>query len=423
MDVVLHKMNLEGDVVIPPSKSLSHRYIIAASLAGGVSKISNIMYSADIKATINACRALGANIECFDNYLIINGVSKVSRVSQEIDCNESGSTVRFMIPIAMTLDKPCTFIGHNNLVNRPLEQYLNIFDKFDITYKKEDSAYLPLTVNNSLKPGKYELRGDISSQFITGLLYALPLLDGDSEIILTSKLMSKGYVDLSLDVLEKYGIKIINNNYSSFYIKGQQHYVAADYSVPGDYSQAAFFIVAGALGANIRMLGMNEDSLQGDKKIIDDVNSLGGNVYFDNGVLYSKKASLKGNTIDLGQTPDSGPALSILCSLASGKSKFTNAKRLRIKECDRITDMAKELKKLGAITAETEDTMSFDGVSSFIGNTTLDGHNDHRVVMALSMAKIVTSGDLKILGAEAINKSFPHFFETLIKLGADISYE
>lgn len=423
MDVVLHKMNLQGDVVIPPSKSLSHRYIIAASLAEGVSKISNIMYSADIKATINACRALGANIECFDNYLIINGVSKVSRVSQEIDCNESGSTVRFMIPIAMTLDKPCTFIGHNNLVNRPLEQYLNIFDKFDITYKKEDSAYLPLTVNNSLKPGKYELRGDISSQFITGLLYALPLLDGDSEIILTSKLMSKGYVDLSLDVLDKYGIKITNNNYMSFYIKGQQHYVAANYSVPGDYSQAAFFIVAGALGANIRMLGMNEDSLQGDKKIIDDVNSLGGNVFFDNGVLYSKKANLKGNTIDLGQTPDSGPALSILCSLASGKSKFTNAKRLRIKECDRITDMAKELKKLGAITAETEDTMSFNGVSSFIGNTTLDGHNDHRVVMALSMAKIVTSGDLKILGAEAINKSFPQFFETLIKLGADISYE
>ena len=162
---------------------------------------------------------------------------------------------------------------------------------------------------------------------------------------------------------------------------------------------------------------------QGDKKIIDDVNSLGGNVFFDNGVLYSKKANLKGNTIDLGQTPDSGPALSILCSLASGKSKFTNAKRLRIKECDRITDMAKELKKLGAITAETEDTMSFNGVSSFIGNTTLDGHNDHRVVMALSMAKIVTSGDLKILGAEAINKSFPQFFETLIKLGADISYE
>ena len=300
MDVVLHKMNLQGDVVIPPSKSLSHRYIIAASLAEGVSKISNIMYSADIKATINACRALGANIECFDNYLIINGVSKVSRVSQEIDCNESGSTVRFMIPIAMTLDKPCTFIGHNNLVNRPLEQYLNIFDKFDITYKKEDSAYLPLTVNNSLKPGKYELRGDISSQFITGLLYALPLLDGDSEIILTSKLMSKGYVDLSLDVLDKYGIKITNNNYMSFYIKGQQHYVAANYSVPGDYSQAAFFIVAGALGANIRMLGMNEDSLQGDKKIIDDVNSLGGNVFFDNGVLYSKKANLKGNTIDLG---------------------------------------------------------------------------------------------------------------------------
>lgn len=421
MNALINNLNIEGDVLIPPSKSLSHRAIIAASLSEGItSTVSNLIFSKDILATIEACRSFGATIDILKDSVIIKG-SKVNRIKDVIDSNESGSTVRFMIPIALVCDSPITFTGKNNLVNRPLDSYLKIFDEMDIKYTKGE-AYLPLTVYNGLEFGEYNIRGDISSQFITGLLYALPLLDGPSVINLTTPLMSKGYVDLTLDVLSKYGIRIKNNNYESFYMEGHQKYIAKDYYVEGDYSQSAFFLLAASLGANINLIGMNPDSLQGDKKIIDDINKLGGNVCFTDGKLTCSKTHFHDSLIDMSQSPDLGPALAVLASLIPGKTTLYNAERLRIKECDRITDMALELNKLGANVSETPDSMSFVGVNSFKG-AVLDSHNDHRVVMALTMARLATKEPIEILGADAINKSFPHFFELLKSLGADIIYE
>lgn len=421
MNVIITPNRLIGDVIIPPSKSLSHRAIIAASLADGVSKISNIMYSNDIIATINAMRALGASIEEYEDYLIIKG-SKVKRVNDVIDANESGSTIRFMIPIALTINEPITFVGKNNLVKRPLDTFFNIFDEQEIEYEHGED-YLPLKVYQGLKSGVYHVRGDISSQFITGLLYALPLLDGDSEIYVTTNMESKGYIDLTLDVLKQFGIEIINNNYQLFKIKGNQQYKPYDYMVEGDYSQAAFFLVADALGANINLLAMNENSHQGDKKIIDDIKSLGYDVEFKNNYLLSRfNDNNKGNVIDFSQSPDLGPALAVLASLTKGKTEFINAGRLRIKECDRITCVKEELNKLGAKIEELEDGMIINGVDTLNGGT-VDSHNDHRLVMAFAMATLKMNGKIKILNANAVSKSFPNFFKVFEKIGGIVEYE
>ena len=421
MNVIIHPKKLSGDVLIPPSKSLSHRAIIAACLAEGESVISNISFSKDINATIDAMEALGAKVVKDGSTLYITG-SKIKRVGKLIDANESGSTIRFMIPIALVNNEPITFTGKNHLVKRPLDSYYEIFDRLGIVYSHPADAYLPLEVNGGLKSGVYEMRGDISSQFITGLLYALPLLDGDSKIVITTNLESIGYIDLTLDVLKDFGVEVINNDYKEFIIKGNQKYTPNNYTVEGDYSQTAFYLVGGALGNDINLLGMKEHSLQGDQKVIDDIKSMNGNVTFVDGVLKCNPSETVGATIDFSQSPDLGPALSVLASLSVGTSNFINASRLRIKECDRITCMLEELNKMGANITETYDTMTINGVNELHG-CVVDSHNDHRVAMALAMAATRCKEDVKILNAECVSKSYPHFWEDYVKLGGCIDYE
>ncbi len=420
MNVIIKPSKLVGNVIIPPSKSLSHRAIIAASLAEGKSVITNVLFSKDILATISAMEVCGAKIIKHETSLEIYGTKKVIRKENVIDANESGSTIRFMIPIALTCSEPITFMGHNNLVKRPLDIFFEIFDNQNISYKRDDD-YLPLYVNGGLKPGVFKIRGDISSQFITGLLYALPLLDSDSEIIITTELESKGYIDLTIDILNMYGIEIINNDYKSFIIKGNQTYKPFDYEIEGDYSQSAFFLVGNMLGADINLLAMREDSYQGDKKIIQDILDFGGNISFKNGILKAEGTPV-GTTIDFSQSPDLGPALTVLASMSKGHSSFINAKRLRIKECDRITCMKEELNKAGCKVEENPDGMEIDGISS-ISSVTFDAHNDHRVAMALSMLTLKSSGDIKILGAECVSKSYPNYWQVFESLGGKIIYE
>ncbi len=420
MNVIIKNSPLEGVINIPSSKSLCHRAIIAASLASGVSKISNITFSKDILATIDAMKSCGAKIDIDGNTLTIHG-SKVKRVNRLIDANESGSTIRFMIPIALVCNEEITFTGKNNLVNRPLDPFFTIFDELNIKYERGE-AYLPLKVYSGLKSGIYKIRGDISSQFITGLLYALPLLDGDSKIVVTTNLESKGYIDLTLDVLKDFGISIINNNYQEFMIKGNQEYKPHDYSVEGDFSQSAFFLVANLLGANISLSMMNMDSHQGDKKILKDLEDFGAIISYKDGLLRADSNNLHGATIDFSQSPDLGPALTVLASLVDGDSKFINAARLRIKECDRITCMKEELEKLGAKITEFADGMDITGVKRFKG-ATVASHNDHRVAMSLAMASLKCDGDIKILNAECVSKSFPSFWKEFEKLGGQVIYE
>ncbi len=421
MNVTIHPKKLRGTLLVPPSKSLSHRAIIAASLAEGTSRISNVLLSKDILATIEGMRSLGAQIEVQNKELIIQG-SSIKRVGKSICANESGSTLRFLIPIALVCDEPITFTGKNQLIHRPLDTYFEIFDANHINYEHPQGEYLPLTIRGGLKPGIYSLRGDISSQFITGLMFALPLLDGDSKIVITTNLESKGYVDLTLDILNQFGIVIDKISDKEYHIKGNQKYLAKNYQVEGDYSQVAFYLVAGALGADIKLLGMNPHSYQGDQKIIQDLKDYKASIDFNESFLACYPSDTIATTIDFAQTPDLGPALTVLASLSKGTSHFIHAERLRIKECDRITCMKEELEKLGANIIEQEDGMIIDGVSQLHGGI-VDSHNDHRVAMALAMATQKMTGDLTILNAKAVEKSYPNFWEDFEKLGGDLSYD
>ena len=420
MNVTIKPAPLSGKVMIPPSKSLSHRAIIAASLASGKSVISNVLYSNDIKATIEAMRALGATIDEYEDSLVIYG-SKVKRVKNVINAGESGSTIRFMIPIALVNGSFMEFRGENHLVKRPLDTFFEIFDDQGIKYERGED-YLPLKVYSGLKSGIFKIRGDISSQFITGLLYALPLLDGDSKIIITTNLESKGYIDLTLDMLKKYGITIENKDYKEFIVKGNQVYRPYDYTIEGDFSQSAFFLVADCLGADIKLLAMNMDSHQGDKKILKDIEDFHSKIHFEDEILFAEKGNTLGATIDFSQSPDLGPALTVLAALSDGTSEFINAGRLRIKECDRITSMKEELEKMGASIIEHEEGRTIHGVKMLHG-AVLDSHNDHRVAMALAMASLKTNGEIKILNAGCVSKSYPNFWSVFEKLGGNIIYE
>jgi len=417
LDLIPNK--LSGSVVIPPSKSLAHRGIIAASLAKGKSKITNLNFSNDITITTNAMKGLGVDVEVFENYEIINGSEKLIRKNKVIDCGESGSTIRFMIPISLLADGEVTFVGEGKLPTRPLGVFHQIFDEQGIEYSHGDNE-LPLKINGKLKAGEYKVRGDISSQFITGLLYTLPKLEGESKITITTKLESKGYIDLTLDILDRFGIKIINENYESFIIPGNQEYKAHDYRVEGDFSQVAFWLVAGLLNDGMECLGMNPKSLQGDRAIIEILRSMGADIVVEGETISITGKKTIGTTIDLSQCPDLGPIVTVLASLSKGETRIINSSRLRIKESDRITSMTTELNKLGANIVETEDGMIIQGVDNLKGGVEVDAWNDHRVAMALAVASSRCEEKITLTGANAVNKSYPNFWNDFKMLGGKI---
>lgn len=419
MNVIVKPSNLGGNIIVPPSKSLSHRAIIAASLAEGRSVISNISYSEDVNATINAMECCGARFTRLKDSLIVEG-SKVQRLNEIVDANESGSTLRFIIPILLTTPEPVRFVGHNGLVNRPLDIYTEIFDRQGLYYRQGMDS-LPLYVEGALKAGDYEIRGNVSSQFVSGLLFALPLLEGDSRIIITSRLESADYVNLTIEILKRFGIKIdVNNNV--FYVKGNQSYKPTYYHVEGDYSQAAFWLVADILGADVTLHNLSYKSLQGDKKILSDLEAFGGTCLWDDKVVKAIPGKSLGTTIDSVNSLDLAPALAVLAVLSEGETNFVNAGRLRIKESDRISAITLEFTKLGANVSENPDGMTIIGVPELNGNVTVDSHNDHRIAMALAIASIKANGPIKILHAEAINKSYPDFFNDFIRLGGEVEF-
>lgn len=420
MDVIIEPKKLSGSVLIPPSKSLSHRAIIAASLCEGRSVISNITYSEDIIATINAMECSGARFTKLEDSLVIDG-SKINRLNEIIDVNESGSTLRFIIPILLTCPDPVKFVGHNNLVNRPLDIYTEIFDKQKLYYRKGVDS-LPLYVEGALKPGDYEIRGNVSSQFITGLLFALPLLSGDSRIIVTTRLESADYVELTLDILRRFGITIKRDD-NIFYIKGNQKYKSTYYLVEGDYSQASFWLAANVMGSEISLLNLNPKSVQGDKKILDDLKSFGAKCVWTDKTLKALPCNTKGTTIDFVNTLDLAPALAVVAAQSEGETNFLNAGRLRIKESDRIAVITEEFTKLGADVIEHPDGMTIVGKKVLKGNVCVNAHNDHRIAMALSIAALACDGPVKIIGADSVNKSYPEFFHDFQRLGGIVKYE
>lgn len=418
--VKISEKKLRKEIFVPPSKSLSHRALIAASLCSDSSEIENIILSEDILATIDALRRFGANIEVLDSDLfkerkkiIFNSKIDFSKKDIEIDSIESGSTLRFMIPISLLFEGTTKFWGKNKLVERPLTPYYDIFDKEGIFYKN-NCGKLPLEVSGTLKPSIFKIRGDISSQFITGLMFALPLLDGDSKIEIEGNLESKGYIDLTMDVLKYYGIEIINKKYKEFIIKGNQEYIAKNYVVEGDYSQAAFWIVAGVIFDDINIKGLKQNTKQGDKAILDVILNMGGKFEFKDDVLKVYKSSTHFSIIDGAEFPDIIPIIAVLASISKGKTIIKNASRLRIKESDRLNTIFTELSKLGANIIETEDGLIIDGVKRLNGAVT-ESHNDHRIAMSIAIASLMADGEVIIEKADAIKKSYPNFWEEFFK--------
>lgn len=422
-DIKINPGKLSGEVKIPPSKSMAHRAVICAALSDGLSKISNIDYSDDIIATINGMKVLGASINRCDDYLEVWGIYSSKNIVKDIrviDCNESGSTLRFLVPISLLINGKTRFVGRGNLGKRPLKTYYDIFDSQNIEYSWKEGE-LDLEVQGKLQGTEYYVKGNISSQFISGLLFTLPLLKEDSKIIITTELESKGYIDLTLSAMRDFGIDIINNNYKEFIIKGNQSYKARDYRVEGDYSQAAFFLSANALGSNVLVNDLLLDSLQGDKEVVDILSRMGvefnGN---DNSIESNLNGELKATVIDGSQCPDIIPVLSAVAALAKGRTTVINAGRLRIKECDRLKAVATELSKLGAKIEEQEEGLVIDGVASLRGGVTVWSWKDHRIAMTLAIASTRCEEPIIIKDYECIAKSYPSFFEDFKMLGGNV---
>ncbi|WP_033828833.1 3-phosphoshikimate 1-carboxyvinyltransferase [Bacillus andreraoultii] len=413
---------LTGSVKVPPSKSMAHRAVICAALSNGVSKITNIDFSDDMIATIQAMESFGAKITKQTDELEVIGIfhetaGKENQGENTIDCNESGSTLRFVIPISTLFPGPHRFIGRGKLGERPLDTYYKIFEQQGVAYQYREGE-LNLVVDGKLQSGLYEVEGNVSSQFITGLLFTLPLLDGDSTIVITTELESKGYIDLTLSAMKDFGIEVVNNDYKEFFIKGKQKYKARDYRVEADYSQAAFFLVANALKNEVVMHDLNLDSLQGDKEAIEILERMGmGLREKDGGFVGEADDRLIATTIDGSQCPDIIPVISLAAALSDGTTEIINAGRLRIKESDRLHATTTELNKLGANITELEDGLVIEGVSQLNGGVEVWSHKDHRIAMMLAIASTVCNEPIIIKDYEAVSKSYPNFWQHFKQLG------
>lgn len=412
MQVKISSSKLSGRIKAIPSKSMMHRALITASLAKGTSKIENIIYSKDIIATIDALRAIGAKIDIFTDYAIVEGVSSPNKQAK-IDCNESGSTLRFLIPVAAALGINAEFFGKGKLPTRPIDTYINAFSNKNVVFNYENT--MPFSIEGKLFSGDFLIDGNISSQFITGLLFALPLLDGESNIKVVGELESKPYIDLTIEVLNAFGINIIENE-NGYTIKGNQQYKATDYIVEGDYSQAAFFLVGGAFGEKVEVYDLNPNSKQGDKAIVDILKIAGANVEITADSVIVSPNQLNGFNLSVKQIPDLLPIVSCLAAICDGKSKLYDAERLKIKESDRLVAMATGLNKIGAKVVATDDSLEIKGVKSFSSNT-VDSFNDHRIAMSLSICTAYIDGELIINNAQCVEKSYPNFFEDFNKIG------
>ncbi len=388
----------EGLVNIPSSKSIAHRAIICSYLSGMGRVLGLDAYSLDLTATESCMRLL------------------MAKDDSVLECEESGSTLRFLIPLALAVKGGADFSGKGRLMERPLEQYLEAFGN-KVSMNFEDGL---LKVRGSLDGGVYRLRGDVSSQFISGLLLALPLVPSDSCIELTTKLESRGYVDLTLDVMKKFGIDIsVEDDYKRFLIKGSQKYIPYEKScMEGDFSQAAFFLVAAALGADVSVCGLNPNSKQGDAAILDILKCAGADVVLTDGTAKVVRNGLKAVDIDVSDIPDLVPPLVSLLCFCEGKSRIYNASRLRLKESDRLSALATEFKKLGASIEEGEDYLVIEGVSRLnapVDIVKANSHNDHRIAMAVAVASMRSDNRVDIEGHEAVNKSYPKFWDDFLR--------
>lgn len=390
MDIIISPKKLSGTVNAVSSKSDAHRKIIAAALSNKETQIIMNNFSDDIDATLDAIKNLGGDFVKTENGVKVKPISKTpEKVS--LDFCESGSTARFLLPITAALCENAEFSGRGRLPERPFADLTNAMRKNGVAVSSDN---LPIKTSGKLKSGVFEIRGDVSSQYITGLLFALLNVDGESKIHLTSELLSAPYVDMTLDTLKAFGAKIevLENEYI---VKPQKLISPETVAVEGDWSQAAFWVVANKICGNIEISGMNEKSRQGDKRITE---------------------ILDDNEIDATHIPDLVPILSVLAASRVGTTRIYGAERLRIKESDRLFAMTQCINDLGGCAKETEDGIIIEGTGKLSGGV-VDSFSDHRIAMATAVASLICENEVKIMNAECVKKSYPAFFEDFKKLG------
>lgn len=405
MNITITPTTLKGRVTLPPSKSMAHRYLIAAALADGVSTLSNMAHCGDVDATIACLTELGAGFVWEGDTLTVTGIgagemSPMARVAiPRMDCGESASTLRFLIPVVLAVRGGGVFTGRGRLMERPLKPYFDLFDEKGIAHELEGDT---LTVRGTLTPGEYRLPGDVSSQFFTGLMFALPLLGGDSKIVLTSPLESGSYVELTRDAMREAGVSTDGGT-----IPGRQTYRPLKQTIEADWSQAAFFYAAHGLYNEVSMGGLNPFSAQGDSQIVHFYQELCGT---------DEEVSQ-----DVSQCPDLFPALAVMAALRQGsQTNIGGAHRLRLKECDRLDAVVDMLRKFGLAVEEFPDGISMMGKGSLRGDVTIDSRGDHRIAMAAAIAATRATGPVTITDAQCVAKSYPEFWEVYRSLGGVI---
>lgn len=393
MQVKITPSPLAGTVQLPPSKSFAIRALICSALSGGGS-VAPLGTSADIAATVQALADLAAGRD-------------------EIFCNESGSLVRFLIPVAAALGKSVTFTGAGRLPRRPLDAFSTLLPQHGVQVQTDGG--LPFSITGKLRPGQYEIAGNVSSQYLTGLLLALPLLDGDSAVLLTTELESKPYIDITLQVMAAFGVQVRPTDFG-YLVRGNQQYKPVDFTVESDWSHAAFFMAAGTVGQEIEIAGLNPASTQGDKAVCAMMERFGARVEVHDRIVRCCGGELRSAEIDARDIPDMVPALAVTAAFAKGTTRITGAGRLRFKESDRLQSVALNLRAMGVQVEELPDGLVIHGTGAVQGGT-VDGCNDHRIVMAFSVAAAYAAGDSVIKQAESINKTYPAFFEDFCALG------
>lgn len=414
MKIEINPTKLSGLVQAPPSKSMAHRAMIAAALANGTSRIENIAFSDDMIATIGAVEHLGAKVIKGEDFVEITGNAGVFPVNNfTVDCIESGSTLRFLIPIASLSKAKVEFTGKGRLMYRPQDVYAKIFTTNNLYFNQTNEK---ITIEGSLKPDIYEIDGSISSQFITGLLFTLPLLNGNSQIKITEPFESRSYVDLTIEIMALFGVNITWLDANTLNIAGNQTFKSMNYRVEGDCSQAAFWAVLGAVQGNIAISDINPQTKQGDRAVFEVLKRAGADIFAVADKLYFKKSKLKGVEIDLADCPDLGPILMVLGLFCEGETTLINAGRLRVKESDRIAAMESEIKKIGG-NIKVIDEVIYVNSGAKLHDADLISHNDHRIAMAMTIAGVLANIKLTIDEAEAINKSYPNFYQVVNTLG------
>lgn len=406
---------ISGKIKAISSKSDAHRILICASLCDKTTKINCNVMSKDIAATIDCLKAMGTDV--FIDGEIITVTPKVFNKRADLDCGESGSTLRFLMPLVSALGIDATIIGHGRLPQRPLSPLKEELEKKGVNFRTDNR--FPLHLTGQLQSGEYEIEGNVSSQFITGLLMALPLLNGDSIVKIIPPFESKSYVDITISVLKKFGIEIEEKE-CLYTIKGNQKFVSPEeIKVEGDWSNAAFFLCGGALSEKgVTVTDLDINSPQGDKKILDVLSTMGADVQIDESGITVKRNKLKATTVDASDIPDLVPIISVVATACEGETRVINAGRLRIKESDRIKSVAEMLLSVGADVKEIDDGIVINGKKELLGGV-VNGYNDHRIVMSASILSTLCKDKIEITDNRAVEKSYPDFFADFNKMGGN----